>query len=251
MFTAEIDGARLAYTDTLTGLPLLCLHGGMGIDARSLDVPGVRNLASLGIRLIVPDQRGHGLSSAGTDADYTHTRWVDDVRRLAQLLGLSRFALLGHSYGGFLALEYALRWPKSLTHLILVGTSAGPVRAPTRTFESDSAVREYFGEVWPMLFTGNDKHWELFDMIGFHAGPYNAAFARELPAYDLRERINEIEVPMLLVVGSNDAYLSHMEWLAAHARHAKLCVIESAGHFPFVEKPEEFVRVTSAFLSGA
>jgi len=250
MFTAEIDGAHLAYTDSLTGHPLLCLHGGMGVDARSLDVPGIRNLADFGIRLIVPDQRGHGLSSVGTDADYTHTQWVNDARQLAQQLGLSHFGLLGHSYGGFLALEYALRWPESLTHLILVGTSAGPVRAPTRTFASDSAVRDYFREVWPLLFAGDDKRWELFDTIGFHAGPYNAAFARELPAYDLRERINEIQVPMLLVVGRNDVYLSHMEWLATHAKHAKLCVIESAGHFPFVEKPEEFVRVTSAFLSG-
>src|SRR5262249_5908815 len=149
MFTAEIDGALLAYTDSLTGLPLLCLHGGMGVDARSLDVPGIRNLASSGIRLIVPDQRGHGLSSKGTDADYRHQRWVNDVRQLTQVLTLSRFALLGHSYGGFLALEYALQWPESLTHLILIGTSAGPVRAPIRTFPTDSAVRDYFRNVWP------------------------------------------------------------------------------------------------------
>lgn len=251
MFTAEIDGTRLAYTDTLTGLPLLCLHGGMGVDGRSLDVPGIRNLAGFGIRLVIPDQRGHGLSGVGTDEDYTHKRWINDVRQLAQHLGLLRFSLLGHSYGGFLALEYALRWPGSLTHLILVGTSAGPVRTPTRAFPNDSALREYFREVWPLLFAGDDKHWELFDALGFHAGPYNAAFARELPAYDLRERINELDVPMLLIVGRNDAYLSHMEWLAERTKHAKLCVIEGAGHFPFVEKPDEFVNVTSAFLSGA
>jgi proline iminopeptidase len=247
--TAELDTASVTYSDIGEGLPMICLHGGMGVDARSLQVPGILDLERFGIRLIIPDQRGHGQSSTGTDTDYNHARWIADIGDVAKHVGLSRFALLGHSYGGFLALEYAVRWPESLTHLVLVGTSAGPVRASTRTFGSDTALRKYFREMWPILFAGENKHWELFEAVGFHAAPYNAAFGRELPAYDLRDRIGAVDVPMLLIVGSKDAYLPHMDWLSSHAKQATLCVIEDVGHFPFVEAPDKFVTAVASFLT--
>jgi proline iminopeptidase len=246
--TANINGTRLAFSDIGKGAPLLCLHGGMGIDAGSLRVPGILDLAGQGIRLILPDQRGHGRSARGDEADYTHATWASDARELARYLHLSRFALLGHSYGGFLALVYALRWPETLTHLILVATSAGPVSARRDTFSSDPELREYFRRVWPLFFKGEDKHWEVFDALGFSAPAYNAAFARELPAYDLRERVAELDVPMLLIVGSDDPYVAHMEWLARHTRNSTLHILDGVGHFPFIEAAGEFGSLVVSFL---
>jgi len=105
--TADINGVTISYSDIGSGTPLLCLHGGMGVDSQTLHVPAILNLSEHGIRVIIPDQRGHGKSSRDNGAGYTHETWAADVRSLARHLGLSRFALLGHSYGGFLALEYA------------------------------------------------------------------------------------------------------------------------------------------------
>src|SRR5689334_6935799 len=102
----------------------------MGIDGGTLRVPPILALADHGVRVIVPDQRGHGRSSADEINKLSHATWVADLRALADELSLQRFALLGHSYGGFLALEFASRWPDRLTHLILVGTSAGPRKVP-------------------------------------------------------------------------------------------------------------------------
>jgi proline iminopeptidase len=248
---ADVNGTRLTYLDIGSGIPLLCLHGGMGVDSHSLMVPGILELANHGIRLVIPDQRGHGKSSRGSLADYTHQTWATDTHELVRHLRVSKVALLGHSYGGFLTLEYAVRWPESLTHLVLVATSAGPVRAGTRTFASEADLRQHFRELWPLFFAGADKHWPLFDAIDFSQGPYNAAFVRELPAYDLRDRVSELNVPMLLIVGSRDAYRPHMEWLAEHAPKATLCVFEGVGHFPFVEAPDEFVRTVGSFVRGA
>jgi proline iminopeptidase len=223
----------------------------MGIDRRSLHVPGILDLAAHGIRLIIPDQRGHGESSTSSDAEYTHEVWATDARELAQHLGLSRFGVLGHSYGGFIALEYARRWPKTITHLVLVATSAGPVRAEARTFTSDAELREHFRGLWPLFFSGENKHWHLFNAVNFSAGAYNAAFTRELPAYDLREAAIAIDVPMLLVVGREDAYLTHMEWLATRARRATLFVFDGVGHFPFIEARDHFVKAVSSFLNSS
>jgi proline iminopeptidase len=108
--TATVNGVRLTYSDIDCGVPLLCLHGGMGVDAGALRVPGILDLAKLGVRVIIPDQRGHGQSDRSSPSEYSHGTWATDAHDFTQGLGLSRFALLGHSYGGFLALEYAKRW---------------------------------------------------------------------------------------------------------------------------------------------
>jgi len=246
--TAHVNGATLSYVDVGHGVPLLCLHGGLGIDARSLLVPGIVGLADRGIRLIVPDQRGHGRSSRASDAEYTHDTWAHDARALADQLRLPRLAVLGHSYGGFLALEYAVRWPESLTHVVLVGTSAGPLNVRPQPVESDDQLRERFRAAWPCFFTHGDKHWDLFEALSFSAAPYNAAFMRELPAYDVRDRVGRVTAPALLIVGRRDHYLAHMEWLAGAMPNATFHVIDEVGHMPFVEAPAEFSDLVAAFL---
>jgi len=248
--TADVNGTTLTYVDIGRGVPLLCLHGGMGIDARSLLVPGLLALVDHGVRLIVPDQRGHGRSSRGSDAEYTHDTWARDAHALASHLGLGRLALLGHSYGGFLALEYAVRWPESLTHLVLVGTSAGPLGVRAQPVASDDEARQRFRAAWPHFFSGGEKHWDLFDALSFSAAPYNAAFTRELSRYDLRDRVASMTVPALLIVGRGDRYVVDMEWLADAMPNATLHVIEGAGHLPFVEAPTEFSERVAAFLKS-
>lgn len=248
MRTVEIHGVEIAYSDVGQGVPLLCLHGGMGIDGRVLRVPGILDLTRRGVRVLIPDQRGHGRSSRSAAPILTHAIWASDVRYLAKSIGLSRFALLGHSYGGFIALEYAVRWPDSVTHLVLVGTSAGPVSARAAAVSTDEDVREHFREAWPQFFAGKDKHWDLFGELEFSADPYRAAFERELPRYDLRDRLKVLGMPTLLIVGARDPYLSHMQWIAENSC-ATLLVLENVGHFPFLEAPTEFGERVASFLS--
>jgi len=78
---------------------------------------------------------------------------------------------------------------------------------------------------------------------------YTAAFTRELPGYDLREHVRGLDVPTLLIVGSGDPYCAHMEWLVQHMPNATLCVLDGAGHFPFIEAAEQFTERVAAFLN--
>jgi len=246
---ATVNGIRLTYSDTGCGVPLLCLHGGMGVDAGTLHVPGILDLAKFGVRVIIPDQRGHGQSDRSSHSEYSHRTWAVDAHELAGSLGLSRFALLGHSYGGFLALEYAKRWPESLTHLVLVATSAGPVPVPAANVSTDADLRRHFQSVWPRFFVGEDKHWPLFETLQFSADAYTAAFKQELPRYDLRSQVRGLEMPTLLMVGSDDPYCAHMEWLAKHMPNARLCALDGVGHFPFVEAAAQFTERVAAFIN--
>ena len=58
-----------------------------------------------------------------------------------------------------------------------------------------------------------------------------------------------VGMPALLIVGDADPYRPHIEWLAAHLRHATLCVLKDVGHMPFVELPDDFTRTVAAFLN--
>lgn len=248
---ARFKNATLAYSRNGSGKPLLCLHGGMGVDSASLLVPGILGVGQRGCEVVTFDQRGHGGSSEVDLAEYTHELWSSDAFELACHLRWRQFVLLGHSYGGFIALEYALRWPHTLSHLILVSTSAGPVNAVAPTLSSDEDVRKFFAQRWPQFFATADKHWDLFEQLRFSATPFNAAFARELPAYDLRSRVRKISMPVLLLVGDNDHYCSDMEWLAGELPNASIHIFRNVGHFPFVEAPDEFLDIVAEFLAVA
>lgn len=220
----------------------------MGIDSRTLHVPGMLDLMNYGIQIIIADQRGHGGSSRSPVTEYTHETWASDVHALVRSIGLSKFALLGHSYGGFIALEYAVRWPESLTHLVMVATSAGPVSSSRVPFASDVELCVHLRRLWGQFFAGNDKHWEIFEESVFSVKTYNAAFTRELPNYDLRERMRELDIPMLLIVGDQERYRAPMEWLAVNTPNAALCIFKECGHFPFIEAAAHFTTSVSSFL---
>ena len=120
------------------GQPLLVLHGGPDFDHGYL-LPDLDRLADA-FRLIYYDQRGRGRSADGVRAeDVTLTSDVEDVERVREYFQLASTGLLGHSWGAVLALEYALRHPKRVSHLILMN--------PAPASASDVAdLRRYYLE---------------------------------------------------------------------------------------------------------
>lgn len=230
------------------GPALVCLHGGLGVDSAYLKVPAIIGLAK-SRRVITFDQRGHGRSARSGRETYTHDRWAADVKDLAAHHRLGRFSLLGHSYGGFLALEFAVRHQGLLNALVLVGTSAGPVQSEPPPVADDDALRQLFRDWWPHFFPGPEKFWDVFERITFSSDPFEAAFRNELPRYDLRDRVRDLAVPTLLVVGSEDHYRPHMEWLFENLPNGELVVVQNAGHLPFLDAPDRFRTAVDDFLT--
>ena len=102
---------------------LLCLHGGPGASSRYIHP--LANLADDDLQVVFYDQLGSGLSQVPPeDYDWTVERFVRELDEVRQGLGLDRVHLLGESWGGCLALQYALEHPEGIATLILSNTSA-------------------------------------------------------------------------------------------------------------------------------
>jgi pimeloyl-ACP methyl ester carboxylesterase len=121
---------------------LLALHGGPGMDATGLRW-ALAPLAGIA-QLVVPDQRGHGRSDRGVPATWNLARWAADVRELCQVIGLEAPVVLGRSFGGFVAQQYAATSPRHPAGLILMATSArfpGPEEIVARFRNMPGAAR--------------------------------------------------------------------------------------------------------------
>lgn len=103
---------------------LLCLNGGPGLPCDYLR-EAHSCFADEGFHVVAFDQLGTGASSRPTDPSlWTIERYVEEVETVRRELNLGKIHLLGHSWGGWLAIEYALRYQDNLSSLILVSTVA-------------------------------------------------------------------------------------------------------------------------------
>lgn len=128
---ASLNGVRLWYKvagqPIPNSAPVLFLHGGPGYNSYSFEKTiGVQPEARM--QIIYLDQRGSGRSGEGLDHNYSMDALVNDVEALRQFLNVPQLNLMGHSFGGTIALQYAARYPQSVQKLIVVdGASDFPV----------------------------------------------------------------------------------------------------------------------------
>jgi proline iminopeptidase len=131
----DANGVLIYYTMFGKGDPLFIVHGGPGA-THDYFLPYLLPLARTN-RLIFIDERGSGQSEKLENvAGYTVENMVEDVEAVRKELNLGKISLLGHSYGGVLALAYALKYQQNLSHLILCST-----------FHSTSAMNEVFKKI--------------------------------------------------------------------------------------------------------
>jgi len=268
MPTAPVHGTTLYYEVHGEGLPCLVMHGGLGLDHHYL-TPGLDPLGDV-LQLVYYDHRGNGASGRPPRETLTHAQLADDAAALASHLGHDRVAVLGFSYGGFLALEFALRHPDRLGHLLLMGTAPAfgygdGVRANARRMgandaqlallasdaepASDEALGREVRELWPLYFHAyRPEYAHLLDDVVFsvQGQPPEA----ETAAYDVTGRLGEIAAPTLLLAGRSDFICppSQADLLRRGIPGAELAMFERSGHLPYVEEPEATFAAVRAWL---
>jgi proline iminopeptidase len=225
--------------------------------------------------------RGSGLSGSPADGSYFLSDYAGDLEALRQYLGLAKPALIGWSHGGMVVQEFASRYPDALSKLILYDTSAyfGEFLE-----DIEAAVKEFKDEPWYLeSFEALQKEWAgeyetaeemaalwskemkfYFKEFNQRAQRYQRETGglpirieslkffneREAEEMDLRPRLSEIRVPVLIIVGRHDfiTNVAMAEEMAAHLPDARLEIFENSGHFAHVEEPADFRRLVREFL---
>ncbi|HEX7264940.1 MAG TPA: alpha/beta fold hydrolase [Candidatus Dormibacteraeota bacterium] len=260
------------------GYPLLLMHGGPGADHWSL--APFRSCADQ-FTLVFYDHRCNGRSVGAPVESMTWENLTADADALRQKLGFEKWAVLGHSFGGHVALEYALRYPNRLSHLLLLDT-AGDSRWARQNAADLLAKRGYSPEKVKLVrrfFNGEIEPNEMFrallrfgDAYYSHPSPWQVAhqlirgewrskirpealiFAGRhlLKDWTVMDRLGEINVPTLVMAGRDDFLFppEHQVELATGIPNARLKIIKRAGHNPHEEQTVEVMRAVRDFISA-
>jgi proline iminopeptidase len=279
MTMMSIRDVSLSVAIVGKGYPLVLMHGGPGGDQWTM-LP-FRRCADR-FTLVFYDHRCNGRSTGAPVTSMTWENLTADADALREKLGFDKWAVLGHSFGGNVALEYALRYPDSLSHLILLDTG-GEGRW---SLENASQVLAEWGfsrrtvRLAHRWLNGQVPPWQFMLTLLRLGGAYNPhsslrQFAREmldgawrykarpealafaarhlLPGWSVMDRLGEITVPTLVMAGREDFIYppEHQAQLAAGIPNARLRIIERAGHNPYSERPAEVMQALTEFLSSS
>lgn len=269
-------GTRLHVTRSgRTDGPLLLAIPPVGFDSRLFD--GAFETLGRVAEIVTFDLTHNGRSTSSTPlAEVTHDTWLDEALGLLDALGRGRAVLFGHSYGGFLALELALKAPERVAGLVLLSTTAVAVPPPvmlerlkrlppnvaaavlgafSRPFANDDDLRAAWRQVLPAYLADRSQHLleRAHDATGYHAAAINHALGTLLPRYDVRARLAEIKAPTLVLVGDQEWHTNVEEArvVAEGIAGAKLHVFDRVAHYAYLEDNEAFTDTVLAWLRGA
>ena len=260
--------------------PLFVIHGGPGLD-HTYFMPWLDPLAHE-LKVVYFDQRGCGRSERLADTTaYAMSHTLEDIEALRDSLGADQISLLGFSYGGFVALQYALAHPNRVHKLILSDTAPSMAfvaeaeslqKARTKPAQTlamkalerrtdlgpDERFREEFRLELPLNFHNGRKQSfidGIADRIRYGAVMAGYLGRHDLNNYDVRPRLGELKMPVLVMVGDDDIVTppSQARIMAEGIRaggnpNVTHRIIAGAGHLSMVDDPNNFNRNILEFL---
>lgn len=260
--------------------PVVCLHGGPG--SAHYYMEPLEALAGTGRRAVFYDQIGCGRSTGPQNpAYYDVALFVDELGVVLDALGLDEIHLFGNSWGGMLAMEYALTHPGGLASLIL---SSAPASIPQWIEETGRLRRLLPADVQSTLQrhedagTTDDAEYEAAAMTFYRrhvcrldpwpdcverslieeqglvyqtmAGPNEFVVTGKLRDWDVVDRLGEIDVPSLVVTGQHDEATPAINRTVSRGiPGAESVIFRDASHTAHVERTEAYVELLDRFMS--
>lgn len=246
----EHNNGKLYFEVVGEGEPIVLIHG-FSLDHRMWE-PQVEFLKDK-FKVITYDLRGFGKSSVPTDK-YSHH---DDLKALLEHLGISNTHLVGLSLGGEIAIDFALAFPNMAKSLVLADSSLGGYKSTVDWNVHPEEGLERAKENWlnhevlkktrENINASKKLRGILADYSGWHW--FNSDSRERLDPTAL-ERLEEIKVPTLIIVGEKDLPYYHdiSNILTSKINISKKFIFPEAGHMVNLENPEKFNQIVLDFL---
>ena len=273
----DIGDTKLFVETRGDGFPVVVLHGGPGLDhhefADYLDPLADR------YRLLFVDQRANGRSAPAPPETWTLTQMSDDVSSLARALGLDRYAVLGHSYGAFVALQHGVDHPDDAA--VTIVSNGLPSVVYMQGLEElldgfePADLREQVAASWALEAeaTTPEEVMELFvDQLPWHfADPRDPRIeeyarkiagmagspevlrhfaANEYGGIDVEDILERVTHPVLVISGRHERTcpVAGSEAMAKGLPDAELVILEHSAHMGFVEENEAYMGAVRGFI---
>ncbi|MEV8375232.1 alpha/beta hydrolase [Kribbella sp. NPDC056861] len=272
-----VDGVKVSYHVAGSGPVCLVHSGGPGIHYDYLRMPELERH----LTMVYLEPVGTGASDLLPDGDYSMEKYAYFADQVAQHLGEEKVFFLGHSHGGFVALQFALDYPDRLRGVIVYdgmafnGQELGeeafrqieayvarrpagdPVAAQVlaawqeETPEDKASQVDALQRLLPVYFKDFEeiapRLADWFPLVDITIDPN-----RQPSAWDVRERLGEIAVPVLVIVGAYD-FICGEKWarqLHDGIKGSELVVLGDSGHFGHLEEPEAFFGAVLRFAAA-
>ncbi len=252
--------------------PLVVVNGGPGFDHTYLLISPVWQTIAKSRRVVFYDQRGTGRSPAPKNESYTLVDNMEDLDALRAQLGAERLDLLGHSWGGFLAMAYAARHPEHVSHLLLVDSAAPKLSDTVFLFKDvfpdvtaqqagvafakelgeKAAINTDLHEYLSMLFYSQEKRDAFiaqFSPAAYHKDVEEAVW-KDASRFDLTPELRKFSFPTAVFTGRFDMNVAPSVAYKINEQNtgSRLVIFERSGHLPFYEEPDRFSAVLDEFL---
>jgi pimeloyl-ACP methyl ester carboxylesterase len=256
--TIEVEKYQIRYYDTINyslNLPsILLLHGlGGSADRWTKLIPYLAGK----YRLIIPDIIGFGYSEK-PHVDYRIDFFINFIKKFLTELNISNINLIGSSFGGLLALEYAIKYETEIKKLVLV-SPAGMMRYVSTTLKHyisaalyptyENVLRAYQEMIYNSSMVSKESIQDFINRMNLPNSKY--AFMSTLMSFNdhptLTDRL-KINIPTLIIWGRNDKLIPVRYAKKFKIPNSKIVLLDNCGHYPHIEKIEEFTKILLKFL---
>ncbi len=251
-----------------SGNVLIAINGGPGLSSHYM--LNLEDLAGENFAVVTYDQRGVSRSSAPplAPSSYTLAKYVDDLEAVRKAVGVEKVQLFGHSWGGLVAMRYAMVYPEQVRSILLMG-SAPPAwdELVTGLARFEERVKSLQAQgIIPQDLTPKDEQDDptlpaFFSDPNFHFSPEDKGGPPEfspvpsqmtwaaIQGYDLANEIAKLRPPVLVMAGKDDPYAPLSEAIVSALTSAKVeyVVLDKCGHF-WHECPDQFFSKVRDFL---
>ncbi|MGE5796658.1 MAG: proline iminopeptidase-family hydrolase [Ignavibacteria bacterium] len=281
-----INGSKIWYETEGTGEPVLLIPGGPG-NSHTYFHPWFSDLAE-NYKVIYFDAFGRGKSDRAKDStEYTFNRDVEEIELLRKALGYEKWIIIGHSYGGMVAQDYALKYPGSIEKLVLSNSLYSGEMWQANNDNCNYELRNQYPEIWEKLIklreqgfhSSSIEHQNAYNLpsgLLYYYDASNAAKATtdsliinttvyytlvgddgdfiiggDVAKLDFRTKLKDTKIPLLIIEGRYDrvALPRFSIKFKDFAPQAEFVMFEKSGHNPYLEEREKYFQLLNKFFS--